>query len=53
MAYLITHFYEDSSKPQDKAAIAAAHSANDLPKGHTFFSTPQPWEDLERMDKHG
>ena len=38
MAYLITHFFEDGSEFQYKAAVAAAHPANGLPKGQTFHA---------------
>ena len=38
MAYLITHFFEDGSESQYKAAVAAAHPANGLPKGQTFHA---------------
>ena len=38
MAYMITHFFEDGSEAQYKAALAAAHPANGLPKGQTFHA---------------
>ena len=46
MAYLITHFFEDGSESQYKAAVAAAHPANGLPKGQTFHAagpTEEGW----------
>ncbi|MEJ2566624.1 MAG: hypothetical protein P8173_13390 [Gammaproteobacteria bacterium] len=38
MSYLITHFFEGGTEAQYKAAIAAAHPANGLPKGQTFHA---------------